>query len=55
MIGIVRILTPVPLLMVRNCAEEKRGNARIVFNYRKLNDNKVFDRYYIPKKKQSFQ
>ena len=34
--------------MVRNHAEEKRGNARMVINYKKLNDNIVFDGYYIP-------
>jgi len=36
--------------MVRNHAEEKRGRARIVINYKKLNGNIVFDDYYIPKK-----
>ena len=36
--------------MVRNHAEEKRGKARMVINYKKLNDNTVFDGYYIPNK-----
>ena len=36
--------------MVRNHAEEKRGKARMVINYRKLNDNIVFHGYYIPHK-----
>jgi len=35
--------------MVRNHAEEKRGKARMV-NYLKLNDNTIFDGYYIPNK-----
>jgi len=34
--------------MVRNHAEEKRGKARMIINYKKLNDNTVFDGYYIP-------
>jgi len=36
--------------MVRNHAEEKRGNDVMVINYQKLNDNIVFDSYYIPNK-----
>ena len=36
--------------MVRNIAEEKRGKARMIINYKKLNDNTVFDGYYIPNK-----
>ena len=36
--------------MIRNHAEEKRGKARMVINYKKLNDNTVFDGYYIPNK-----
>jgi len=36
--------------MVKNHAEEKRGKARMVINYKKLNDNTVFDSYYIPYK-----
>ena len=36
--------------MVRNHAEEKRGKARMIINYKKLNDNTVFDGYYIPNK-----
>ena len=40
--------------MVRNHAEEKRGKATIVINYKKLNDNTVFDGYYIPNKTDLF-
>ena len=36
--------------MVRNHAEEKREKARMIINYKKLNDNTVFDGYYIPNK-----
>jgi len=36
--------------MVKNDAEEKRGKIRMVINYKKLNDNIVFDGYYIPHK-----
>ena len=36
--------------MVRNHALEKRGKARMVIDYKKLNDNTVFDDYYIPNK-----
>jgi len=36
--------------MVRNHAEEKRGKARMVINYKKLNDNIAFDGYNIPNK-----
>jgi len=39
-----------PPFMVRNHAEEKRGKARMVINYKKLNDNAVVDGYYIPNK-----
>ena len=39
-----------PTFMVRNHAEEKRENARMVINYKKFNDNTVFDGYYIPNK-----
>ena len=39
-----------PAFMVRNQVEEKRGKARMVINYKKLNDNTVFDGYYIPNK-----
>ena len=38
------------VFMVRNCAEEKREKARMVINYKRLNDNTVFDGYYIPNK-----
>ena len=44
-----------PTFMVRNHAEEKRGKARMVINYKKLNDNTVFDGYYIPNKNGHFQ
>ena len=36
--------------MVKNDAEEKREKARIVINYKKLNENTVFDGYSIPNK-----
>ena len=36
--------------MVRNHAEKKRGRARMVINYKKLNDNTIFDGYYIHNK-----
>ena len=36
-----------PAFMVRNHAEEKRGKARMVINYKKLNDNTIFHGYYI--------
>ena len=36
--------------MVRNHTEEKRGKVRMVINYKKLNDNTVFDDCYIPNK-----
>jgi len=39
-----------PAFMMRNHVEEKRGKARMVINYKKLNDNTVFDGYYIPNK-----
>ena len=39
-----------PAFTIRNHAEEKRGKARMIINYRKLNDNTVFDGYYIPNK-----
>jgi len=32
-----------PIFMVRNHTEEKRGKARMVINYKKFNDNIVFD------------
>ena len=31
-----------PAFMVRNHAEEKRGKAIMIINYKKLNDNTVF-------------
>ena len=37
-----------PAFTVRNHAEEKRGKTRMVINYKKLNNNTVFDSYYIP-------
>ena len=36
--------------MMRNHAEEKKEKARMVINYKKLNDNTVLDGYYIPNK-----
>ena len=34
--------------VVRNHAKEKREKPRMVINYKKLNDNAIFDGYYIP-------
>jgi len=39
-----------PGFIVRNHAEEKIEKAKMVINYKKLNDNTVFDGYYIPNK-----
>ena len=39
-----------PTFMIRNHVEEKRRKARMVINYKKFDDNAVFDGYYIPKK-----
>ena len=39
-----------PTFMLRNQAEEKRGKATMVINYKKFNDNTVFNGYYIPNK-----
>jgi len=36
--------------MVRNHTKDKREKARMVINYKMLNDNTVFDDYYIPNK-----
>ena len=36
--------------MVRNHTEEKKGKVRISINNKKLNDNTVFDGYYISNK-----
>ena len=36
--------------MVRNHAEIKRGKARMVVNYKRLNENLEFDGYFIPRK-----
>lgn len=36
--------------MVRNHAEQKRGKARMVINYKRLNQNLKFDDYFIPRK-----
>jgi len=36
--------------MIRNHTEKKRGKARMIMNYKKFNDNTVFDGYYIPNK-----
>lgn len=37
-----------PAFMVRNHVEVKRGNARMVINYKKINDNTKRDGYFIP-------
>lgn len=39
-----------PAFLVRNHAEQKRGKARMVINYKALNDNTKFDGYYLPHK-----
>lgn len=39
-----------PAFMVRKHAEIVRGKARMVINYKKLNDNTVFDGYFLPHK-----
>ena len=36
--------------LVRNHKEEKRGKARMVINYKRLNDNTYDDAYKIPNK-----
>jgi hypothetical protein len=36
--------------MVRNHAEQVRNKARMVINYKKLNDNTIFDGYFLPHK-----
>ena len=36
--------------ILRNHAEGKRGIARMVINYKKLNYNTIFDGYYTPNK-----
>jgi len=36
--------------MVRNHAEKKRGKARMVISFKNVNDNTVFDGYYISNK-----
>ena len=36
--------------MVQNHAEEKIRKAKMVISYKNLNDNTVFDGYYIPNK-----
>ena len=36
--------------MVRNRNEINRNKARIVVNYKQLNDNTVFDGYFLPNK-----
>ena len=37
-----------PAFMVRKHSEIKRGKTRIVINYKEVNKNTKFDRYYIP-------
>ncbi|KAA3485339.1 RNA-directed DNA polymerase-like protein [Gossypium australe] len=39
-----------PAFMVRNHAEIKRGKARMAINYKRLNQNTIFDGYFIPRK-----
>ncbi|KAJ9536290.1 hypothetical protein OSB04_un000538 [Centaurea solstitialis] len=39
-----------PAFMVRKHSEIARGKARMVINYKKLNDNTVFDGYFLPHK-----
>ena len=39
-----------PTFMVKNHAKEKRGKVRMTINYKKFNDNTIFDGYYIPNK-----
>jgi len=36
--------------MLRNHTNEERGKAQMIINYKKLNDNTIFDCYYIPNK-----
>ena len=38
--------------MVRNHAEIKRGEARMVINYKRVNDNTYEDSYKIPNKEE---
>ena len=39
-----------PTFMVRNRSEIKRNKARMVVNYKQLNDNTIFDGYFLPHK-----
>ncbi|XP_059629145.1 uncharacterized protein LOC132271707 [Cornus florida] len=39
-----------PAFLVRNHSEVKRGKARMVINYKRLNEHLVFDGYFIPRK-----
>lgn len=39
-----------PCFLVRNHSEIKRGKARMVINYKSLNDNTIDDGYYLPNK-----
>ncbi|XP_059627758.1 (R)-mandelonitrile beta-glucosyltransferase-like [Cornus florida] len=39
-----------PAFMVRNHSEVKRGKARMVINYKQLNEHIIFDGYFIPRK-----
>ena len=36
--------------MIRNHVKENRGQERMVIDYKKFNDNIIFDGYYIPNK-----
>ena len=39
-----------PAFMVRNRNEINRNKARMVVNYKQLNDNTIFDGYFLPNK-----
>ena len=39
-----------PAFLVRKHAEIARGKARMVINYKKLNENTIFDGYFLPHK-----
>ena len=39
-----------PTFMVRNRNEINRNKARMIVNYKKLNDNTIFDGYFLPNK-----
>ena len=39
-----------PAFIVNKSSEQKRGRSRMVYNYKRLNDNTVEDGYTIPSK-----